>query len=137
MRGAGPASRGRRSAGPRRDVIADGLCRGRPDHGPVGEFACDLQHPRAECPQQQRNGVPRSDGQAVRVGGPVLAVEVCGLPLQQGGNDPRVLLGAPAGVVVGHAVDAADHRLMRWPDPEGEAGSPHRVHEGGDPVRLE
>ena len=67
----------------------------------------------------------------------LLARDVDGLAVQQGGDDRDVLLGVAARRGVRHAVHAVDHRRVRWPEAQREARSAHREGRRRGTVGLE
>ena len=119
------------------DVGLDRLGRGHPEHGPIRDCSGNAQQAGTEGRDEDGHGVGRCDGPAAGVGGPVVAVEVDVLAGEEGGEDPDVLLGVPAGTVVVVAVDAFDERAVRRPDPEGESRATHGIGDRRRPVRLE
>ena len=104
--------------------------------------------PSASSPATRSNLGPKADTStgtgcagvdrpAGGVRGPVTPVEVDGVAAQHSSEDAHVLLGAAPRMVVGEAVHAPDHGLVRGPDAESEAGASHGVDDRGRAVGLE
>ena len=132
------ATRRSRSRGdPRGDVLLDRRGGRHPEDRPVGVLAGDAEQPGRQGGEEHRDRVRGRDGPFLRPHRPVLAFELEVLAPQQGREDPHVLLGVAARVLVGHPVDAAHVRLVRRPHPEREAGTAHRRGHRRGPLGLQ
>ena len=103
---------------PRRDVLTDRALVGHPQHRPVGEFACDLQHYRPERGHQHRHRRLRAEHRRVVHGERgVLHIDLAG-PCQRGVEHLEVVAGVGGGLLVRDAEHVAHDPVMRRPDAE-------------------